>query len=72
MPFEEPPDYASCSLQVLGYALVSFIAKDFARSNAVFASVYYSVHVAVLALPLLLAIIPKAHKTKSAKEEKAE
>ena len=59
-------------MQVLGYALVSFIAKDFARSNAVFASVHYSVHIAVLALPLVLALVPSKRKTKAAKEEKAE
>ena len=50
--------------QVLSYSMISFMGKTWAASNPAFCSVYYVVHLAVLAVIVINAIFP-AKKTKA-------
>lgn len=49
---------ATITGQLLSYAMVAFAGKSWARCLPALASLYYSVHIVCVAVPLLMLLVP--------------
>lgn len=49
---------------VLSYSMITFIGKDLARSHAGLMSLFYCIHIACIAVPFLVTLLPRGKREK--------